>query len=131
MNCSRRSRLLGRWVKLSKNKDKWYIDFISITKKRLKKSISFLQNDTLSKFYNKFIEKNHKNKKFFHKIDKNNYNFDLRYFVNKEISNLGVKNIENIKIDTFSNNEFFYSYRRSCVNKAKDYGRCISVILMT
>ena len=63
--------------------------------------------------------------------DKNNYNFDLRYFVNKEISNLGVKNIENIKIDTFSNNEFFYSYRRSCINKAKDYGRCISVILMS
>ena len=82
-------------------------------------------------FYNKFIEKDHKNKKFFYKIDKNNYNFDLRYFVNKEISNLGVKNIENIKIDTFSNNEFFYSYRRSCINKAKDYGRCISVILMT
>ena len=27
--------------------------------------------------------------------------------------------------------EFFYSHRRSCINKEQDYGRCISVILMT
>ena len=31
----------------------------------------------------------------------------------------------------FLEKEFFYSYRRSCVNKEQDYGRCISVILMT
>jgi len=82
-------------------------------------------------FYNKFIEKNLENKNFFNKINKNNYNFDLRSFVNKEMSSLGIKNIENIKMDTFSKNKFFYSYRRSCTNKDKDYGRCISVILMT
>jgi YfiH family protein len=82
-------------------------------------------------FYNKFIEKNYKNKNFFSRINKNNYSFDLRSFVNKEMSGLGMKNIENINIDTFSKNEFFYSYRRSCLNKDKDYGRCISVILMT
>ena len=40
-------------------------------------------------------------------------------------------NIENIEMDTFSEEEFFYSYRRSLHNKEKDYGRCISVILMT
>ncbi len=57
--------------------------------------------------------------------------FDLRGFINKEILNLGIKNIENIEMDTFSNKEFFYSYRRSQLNKEKDYGRCISVILMT
>ena len=34
-------------------------------------------------------------------------------------------------MDTFSKREFFYSYRRSRLNKEKDYGRCISVILMT
>jgi len=44
---------------------------------------------------------------------------------------LGVKNIENIEKDTFSENDSFYSYRRSCLKKEKDYGRCISVILMT
>ena len=44
---------------------------------------------------------------------------------------LNIKNVENIEMDTFSNNEYFYSYRRSSLNKEKDYGRCISVILMT
>ena len=63
-------------------------------------------------------------------IDKN-YIFDLRGYINKEISNLNIKNIENIEKDTFSEKDFFYSYRRSCLNKEQDYGRCISVILMT
>ena len=77
------------------------------------------------------LKKNHKNKIFFRKNSKNNYNFNLRYFVNNELSNLGVKNIENINLDTFKEKKFFYSYRRSRVNGEKDYGRCISVILMT
>ena len=32
---------------------------------------------------------------------------------------------------TLSQKELFYSYRRSSFNKEEDYGRCISVILMT
>ena len=82
-------------------------------------------------FYNKFIKKNSKNKKFFTKIRKNNYKFDLRSYVNYQITSLGIKNIENIKMDTFSEKKNFYSYRRSCQNSEKDYGRCSSVILMT
>ena len=82
-------------------------------------------------FYNKFTEQNSEYKNFFNKINENKYIFDLRSFVNKEISVTGIKNIENIEKDTFSEKEFFYSYRRSLVEKEKDYGRCISVILMT
>jgi len=70
-------------------------------------------------------------KKNFKKIDVENYIFDLRGYINKEISDLNIKNIENIEKDTFSEKNFFYSYRRSCLNKEQDYGRCISVILMT
>ena len=56
LNCSRQTRLLGRWVKLSKElKKKWYLDFIPITKSRLKKSINLLNNKKLSEFYNKYI----------------------------------------------------------------------------
>ena len=36
-----------------------------------------------------------------------------------------------LKADTFSEKDLFYSYRRSQFSKEKDYGRCISVILMT
>jgi len=82
-------------------------------------------------FFEKFISHDKKNVSFFEKINCEKYNFDLRSFINKEILNLNVKNIENIEIDTYSKKDFFYSYRRSRYNKEKDYGRCISVILMT
>jgi len=80
---------------------------------------------------NKYPSTNIKNEIFFEKINRENYFFDLRGYINKEISNLNIKNIENIEKDTFSEEEFFYSYRRSLLNKEQDYGRCISVILMT
>jgi len=57
-------------------------------------------------------------------------NFD-KIFINKKISDLNIQNIENIKMDTFTAQETFYSHRRSRLNNEKDYGRCISVILMT
>ena len=82
-------------------------------------------------FYEKFINQNPKYEEFFKKIVDNKYIFDLRDFINNEISDLNIKNIENIEMDTFTARETFYSYRRSCLNNEKDYGRCISVILMT
>ena len=82
-------------------------------------------------FLQKFLAQNKNNKIFFHKTRDGKYFFDLRGFINKEISNLNIKNIENIEMDTFSENDFFYSYRRTLLNKEGDYGRCISVILMT
>ena len=82
-------------------------------------------------FFNKFVSYENNNKIFFEKINNGKFLFDLRGFINKEISNSGVTNIENLEMDTFSQKDFFYSYRRSQLNKEKDYGRCISVILMT
>ena len=82
-------------------------------------------------FFNKFVSYENNNKIFFEKINNGKFLFDLRGFINKEISNCGITSIENLEMDTFSQKEFFYSYRRSQHNKEKDYGRCISVILMT
>jgi YfiH family protein len=86
-----------------------------------------VQND----FYEKFMLKNSRNKESFEKKNNNTYLFDLRSFINKELGVLGINNVENIEIDTYSNSENFYSYRRSSHQNEKDYGRCISVILMT
>jgi len=102
-------------------------DLIAVIGPCIKKDNYEVKND----FYEKFIHKSHKNKNFFKKKNHNKYIFDLRSFINKEISDLNINKIENIKMDTFSEEETFYSYRRSCFNKEKDYGRCISVILMT
>ena len=82
-------------------------------------------------FFKKFVDQEKINENFFQKISDAQYNFDLRSFINKELTNLNIKKIENIEMDTFSQKELFYSYRRSCLNREQDYGRCISVILMT
>ena len=102
-------------------------DLIVVVGPCIKKENYEVKND----FYKKFVEQNPKYSEFFEKIMDYKYTFDLRGFINKEIYNLNVKNVENIKMDTFSESNFFYSYRRSHINKEKDYGRCISVILMT
>jgi len=102
-------------------------DLIVVIGPCIKKENYEVQND----FYEKFILKDSQNKIYFSKINHNKYTFDLRKFINQQIFSLNVKNVENIKMDTFGEKEFFYSYRRSKLYKELDYGRCISVILMT
>tara|TARA_B110000438_G_scaffold276252_1_gene297860 strand:+ start:571 stop:1536 length:966 start_codon:yes stop_codon:yes gene_type:complete len=55
-NCSRQTRLLGRWVKLSKeiNND-YYLKFIPNTLIRLKKGLKLLDDKNLNFFYNRYI----------------------------------------------------------------------------
>ena len=56
LNSSRQTRLLGRWIKLSKELNKkMYLDFIPITMYRLQKSINYSKNKNLIKFYTKYI----------------------------------------------------------------------------
>ena len=56
LNCSRQTRLLGRWIKLSKElKQNFYLDFIETTKKRLFKVLQKINNDDLNKIYSKMI----------------------------------------------------------------------------
>ena len=65
-------------------------------------------------FFENFITQDKENNKFFQRIVCDKYIFDLRGFLNNTISNLNVKNIENIEMDTYSDIKNFYSYRRSC-----------------
>ena len=102
-------------------------DLIAVVGPCIDKKNYEVKND----FFNKFTFSKKNNKAFFQKITNDKFLFDLRGFINQEILASGVENIENIEMDTYSQKEFFYSYRRSQINKEKDYGRCISVILMT
>ena len=102
-------------------------DIIAVVGPCLEKNSYEVKSD----FIKNFIENDIKNKIFFKEKNNTKHFFDLRGFVNKQILNSGVKNIDNIEMDTFSNKDYFYSYRRSCINKELDYGRCISVIMMT
>ena len=80
-------------------------------------------------FLKKFIAKGKSNKKFFN-YKNNKIFFSLNGYIKHNLLNLGVKNIEIIKKDTYKKSNNFFSARRSIKNKEHDYGRNISVIMI-
>ena len=82
-----------------------------------------------NKFYKKFVSKSRKNKIYFYRKNKNKRLFNLRKFVTDKLVKANIK-IDQVKRDTFAEKSNFFSYRRSCKLKQKDYGRCISLICM-
>jgi len=58
LNTARQSRIIGRWINLDKkNKNNNYSKYLSVTLKRLEKSLYNLQNEKLSKLYEKIISR--------------------------------------------------------------------------
>ncbi len=58
LNAARQTRIIGRWINLDKkNKNNNYSKYLDITIKRLKKSLHNLQNEKLSKLYDKIISR--------------------------------------------------------------------------
>ena len=82
-------------------------------------------------FYKKFISQSKNNRQFFIISNDKKYLFNIRRYISAKLIRLGIQNIDHIKMDTFSNEKNFFSYRRSKKDNDKDYGRCISVIIMT
>ena len=80
------------------------------------------------KFKKKFINQNIKNAKYF-KIIRKRIFFSLRDYIKGQLKDLGIKNIEIIKKDTYNSRNNFFSSRRSKKNN-HDYGRNISVIMI-
>jgi len=79
-------------------------------------------------FKKKFIRKNHSYNNFFKNKNNKKELFDLRGIINYQLIELGVKNLYNIKKDTFSNDSIFFSHRRSTINKEYITGRMINII---
>ena len=80
-------------------------------------------------FLIKFIAKKKSNKKFFN-YKNNKIFFSLNDFIKNSFLDLGIKNIEIIKKDTYILSNNFFSARRSLKKKLNDYGRNISVIMI-
>jgi len=77
----------------------------------------------------KFIKKKSIYKNFF--IDKkqnNKYLFDMQGLIKFQLIKNDIKNIENIELDTYSNEESFFSHRRSSHNDNLPTGRMINII---
>ena len=78
----------------------------------------------------KFLRQSKYYKKFFKSSKKGKFLFDLRSMVNYKLKKAGVKEIDNINLDTFKDSKNFFSHRRSKQLKEPDYGRCLSVITL-
>ena len=81
-------------------------------------------------FYENFLSENTKNKDFFLKKNDNKFFFDIRNYSRNLLIDGGVTNIDNIDLDTFTDIDNFFSYRRSQQLAETDYGRCVSTICL-
>jgi len=82
-------------------------------------------------FQNRFIKKNIKYAKFFRYKNKNKSYFNLRALINFQLSELGLKKIYNINRDTYSNENLFFSHRRTIHKGQKTTGRLINLISLS
>ena len=80
-------------------------------------------------FYKMFVAKSRNNKIYFSNKNKTKKLFNLRKFVTNKLIKANI-NVDQVDRDTFTEKSNFFSYRRSCKLKQKDYGRCISAICM-
>ena len=80
-------------------------------------------------FYKMFMAKSRQNKVYFSNKNKTKMLFNLRKFVTDKLIKANIK-VDQVDRDTFTEKGNFFSYRRSCKLKQRDYGRCISTICM-
>src|SRR6266568_801774 len=83
-----------------------------------------------SEFVERFLDADADNGVFFIPSDRSGHSmFDLAGFIRMRLENAGVLMIDDIGVDTYSD-ERFYSYRRSVHRKESDYGRHVHAIAL-
>jgi YfiH family protein len=82
-------------------------------------------------FVERFLDADGENKSFFiPSVRTGHAMFDLAGFIRMRLENAGVLMIDDIGVDTYSDERFF-SYRRSVHRKEPDYGRHVHAIALT
>jgi len=79
-------------------------------------------------FFEHFADANPENTRFFRDGKAGHYQFDIEGYVAARLAAAGVKNIECLGQDTYSQPERFFSYRRSCHLNEPGYGGQMSLI---
>jgi copper oxidase (laccase) domain-containing protein len=79
-------------------------------------------------FFQRFLAADEDNDLFFSDGRPGHYQFDLEGYVLARLAATGVKRIEALGLDTYSDEERFYSYRRATHRGEANYGRQISII---
>lgn len=82
-------------------------------------------------FYDRFQEENKENNVFFvPSLKQGHFMFNLPLYVARRLEKAGIGSIEDSSLDTCSDVDNFFSYRRNCLAGIKEYGRNLSVIVI-
>jgi polyphenol oxidase len=79
-------------------------------------------------FFRRFAEADAANERFFADGKPGHYQFDIEGYVAARLAAAGIGKVECLGEDTYSQQERFFSYRRSCHLGEPGYGRQISLI---
>lgn len=81
-------------------------------------------------FRKRFEEIDPENESFFRSGAPGHHYFDLEAYVGAWLVFAGVENVERLGLDTYANEDRFFSYRRATHRDEPDYGRQISLIAL-
>jgi YfiH family protein len=81
-------------------------------------------------FFRRFVSEDPEHERFFSSGKPGHHQFDLEGFVLGRIAAAGVRRVEALGLDTYSDPGRFYSYRRATHLGEPDYGRQISLIAL-
>lgn len=81
-------------------------------------------------FFRRFAEADPENERFFANGRAGHYQFDLEGYVVARLAAAGLRTIEALGLDTYSEPDRFYSYRRATHLGEPDYGRQVSLIAL-
>lgn len=84
-----------------------------------------------SEFVTRFHDADHKNIRFFAPSEREHHSlFDLPGYIAMRLKKAGVGTVEDLCLDTYSEEERFFSYRRSTHRNEPDYGRLVAAIAL-
>ena len=81
-------------------------------------------------FLRRFVEEDDANERFFAGGGAGRHQFDLEGYVLSRLGQAGVTRVDALCLDTYSNPDLFYSYRRATHMGEPDYGRQIALIAL-
>lgn len=81
-----------------------------------------------SGFFGRFAEADPANERFFADGKPGHFQFDLEAYVAHRLAAAGIRTVETLGLDTYSDESRFYSFRRATHRGEPDYGRQIAII---
>jgi YfiH family protein len=81
-------------------------------------------------FLDRFLGEEAQSERFFTDGREGHYQFDLEGYVASRLAAAGIQKVEALGLDTYSDEQRFFSYRRATHRGEEDYGRQISLIAL-